>query len=256
MILKKQICLLLLLSFISWNLLANSHLVSKNTDSTESESVEKFDKESRNTQDEKIKEKASFWGLTVTEWQKYENLINEKGRRYWSPNLDPLTTLGVESETEEEREHYAKLLVKKEFERTAKELEFQRIYNRMFKQLYPNTLPIELDDNPNFVAPLNYEGERIVLFIDVNDNVRGEILLGKALKTNKEIDIYLLNTKHDDLAVQKWANLNHLPLDRVKSGEITLNHNNGQWEHLGKNTLPILIQNQDGKWRQIELGDL
>lgn len=252
MILKKQKCLLLLLSFISWNLLANQ-LVSKDLDNTEL--VKKSDEESRITQEERIKEKASYWGLTVTEWQKYEKIINEGGRRYWSPNLDPLTTLGVESETQEEREHYAKLLAKKEFERTTKELEFQRIYNRMFKQLYTNVLPVELDDNPNFVAPLNYEGDRMILFIDINDNVRSETLLGKALKTNKEMDIYLLNTKHDDLVVQKWAS-NHLSIDKVKSGEITLNHNSGQWEQIGKNTLPILVQNQGGKWRQIELGEL
>ncbi|WP_081302248.1 TIGR03759 family integrating conjugative element protein [Gilliamella sp. Nev3-1] len=254
MILKKQILFVLLLSFVSWDLLANSQLVSKDLDSTES--VEKSDEESRNTQEERIKEKASYWGLTVTEWQKYEKLINEGGRRYWSPNLDPLTTLGVESETQDEREYYAKLLAKKEFERTTKELEFQRVYDRMFKKLYTNVLPIELDDNPNFVAPLNYDGDRMILFIDINDNVRGEKLLGKALKTHKEMDVYLLNTKHDDQAVQRWASLNHLPIDKVKSGEITLNHNSGQWEQIGKNTLPILVQNQGGKWRQIELGDL
>lgn len=250
MLLKKR-TFFLLLSIISWDLLA----VQNQDTSSELIKLNEDDVETQNIHEDTIKEKASFWGLTVTEWKKYENLINTGGRHYWSPDLDPLTTLGVESETLEEREHYAKLLAKKEFERVTKELEFQRIYNRIFKQLYQDILPIELDNNPNFVAPLNYDGERVVLFIDINDNVTGNILLDQILKTNKDLDIYLLNTKHDDLIAQKWASKNNLPIDRVKNGEITLNHDDGQWKKIGKNILPILLQNQNGNWRQIELGN-
>lgn len=203
-----------------------------------------------------IKEKAQFWGLTVEEWYKFE-AINETGARgYWSPNLDPLTTLGVEAKTQEERERYAILLAKKEFERTTKELEFQRTYNQVFKRLYPDVLPVELDDNPNFVAPLNLNGERMVLFLDVTDNVRGRNLLQKSLSSNKEMDIYLLGTNGDDGVIQKWASLHHIPVDKVQSGLITLNHDQGQWAQIGKGISPILLQEQNGgKWRQIELRD-
>lgn len=203
-----------------------------------------------------IKEKASFWGLTVEEWQQFEKIKEIGGRGYWSPNLDPLTTLGVEAKTQEERERYASLLAKKEFERTTKELEFQRVYDQMFKRLYPDMLPVELDDNPNFVAPLNLEGNRMVLFVDVNDSVRGASLLQKSLNTGKEMDIYLLGTNDDDAIIQQWAGLYHIPLDLVQNGLITLNHDKGQWRQLGNGISPILLQEQNGgKWRQIELGD-
>ncbi|OCG64100.1 integrating conjugative element protein [Gilliamella sp. wkB18] len=240
--------------------LYQSQVMAKNMPLTDEKLTEQ-DTKNQNTdislqKEETIKEKASFWGLTVEEWHKFEAINEKGGRGYWSPNLDPLTTLGVEAETQEERERYAMLLAKKEFERTTKELEFQRTYNQMFKRLYPDVLPVELDDNPNFVAPLNYEGERMVLFLDVNDSVRGANLLNKALKTGKEMDIYLLNTADDNALIQKWANINYVPIERVQTGSITLNHNKGQWEQIGKGISPILVQEQnDGKWRQIELGD-
>lgn len=206
--------------------------------------------------EETIKEKASFWGLTVQEWHKFEAINEKGGRGYWSPNLDPLTTLGVEAETNEERERYAMLLAKKEFERTTKELEFQRTYNQIFKQLYPEMLPVELDNNANFVVPLNLDGERMVLFVDVNDSVRGANLLQKALNTGKDMDIYLQGTSDDNETIQKWASVNHIPIERVQTGAITLNHDKGEWIQIGKGVSPILLQEQNGgKWRQIELGD-
>lgn len=210
----------------------------------------------KNQQEALIKEKASFWGLTVQEWNKFEAINEKGGRGYWSPNLDPLTTLGVEAQTQEERERYAMLLAKKEFERTTKELEFQRVYDTMFKRLYPDVLPVELDDNPNFVAPLNRDGERMVLFVDINDSVRGANLLQKALKTGKEMDVYLLGTNEDDALIQQWAAIHTIPVERVQEGNITLNHDKGQWSQIGKGISPIVLQEQQsGKWRQIELGD-
>jgi len=200
-------------------------------------------------------EKASFWGLTIEEWNKFETIQETKGRKYWSPNLDPLTTLGVEAETKEERERYAMLLVKKEFERTTKELEFQRTYDRVFKKLYPDILPIEIDDNPNFVAPINFEGERLVLFIDINDSVSGNNLLSKAISTGMDLDVYLLNTSNDNEMIQKWAVLHNISIEQVRKGAITLNHDNGQWSQIGKGISPILLQQQNSKWRQIEIGE-
>ncbi|HDL4131289.1 TPA: TIGR03759 family integrating conjugative element protein, partial [Mannheimia haemolytica] len=66
---------------------------------------------------------AKEWGLTVEEWSRYTELM--KGERgMWSPNLDPLTALGIEARTAEEREKYARMLAKKYYERVSKELDF------------------------------------------------------------------------------------------------------------------------------------
>lgn len=240
---------------------ANKQMIAietKNQRTESSQTAQSIDKQSqtRINQESITEEKAAFWGLTREEWQQYEKIKDIGGRGYWSPNLDPLTTLGVEAKTQEERERYAQLLAKKEFERTTKELAFQRVYDQMFKRLYPDVLPVELDDNPNFVAPLNLAGERMVLFLDVTDSVRGGNLLQKALHTGKEMDIYLLGTDNDDAMIQQWASFQRIPIEKVQSGLITLNHDRGQWAQIGKGITPVLLQEQQsGKWRQIELGD-
>lgn len=70
-----------------------------------------------------LSQKAQEWGLTTEEWQRYLEL--QKGERgIWSPNLDPLTTLGIEAKTEEERTRYAELLARKMYERVERELAF------------------------------------------------------------------------------------------------------------------------------------
>ncbi|EPJ5863489.1 TIGR03759 family integrating conjugative element protein [Raoultella ornithinolytica] len=85
---------------------------------------------------------AQEWGLTAEEWQRYETL--KKGRRgVLSPGLDPLTMLGIEARTEEERRHFAELTVKQEFQRVEAELAFQREVNSAWMRVYPGVLPVQ-----------------------------------------------------------------------------------------------------------------
>ena len=206
--------------------------------------------------DDELKENADYWGLTIEEWSKFEKIKKIGGRGYWTPNLDPLTTLGVEALTDDERVRYAILLAKKETERVNKEIAFQRIYDDVYKKLYPNVLPIELDGNPNFIAPVNVNSiERLILFIDINDLVRSVNLMNTVLKTGKDVDIYFINTNGDDKLIQAWAFKHNLPVERIKSGNITLNHDVGECNNLANGTVPSLLQQQNGKWRHVDVGD-
>ncbi|WP_019334073.1 TIGR03759 family integrating conjugative element protein, partial [Pseudomonas syringae] len=84
---------------------------------------------------------ARDWNLSPQEWQRYQTLM-QSSRGVYSPGLDPLTALGIEARTDEERRRYAELQVKAEAQRTAKELAYQRAYDDAFKRLYPNQMPI------------------------------------------------------------------------------------------------------------------
>lgn len=68
-----------------------------------------------------IHTQAQQWGLTDSEWQRYQQL-RQGERGIWSPGLDPLTTLGVEANNDAERQRYAELLARKEHQRVEKEL--------------------------------------------------------------------------------------------------------------------------------------
>ena len=69
-------------------------------------------------------EQAPSWGLTEQEWTRFEQ-IQAGPRGFWSPNLDPLTALGVEAETDQERQRYAELQVALEAKRAERELAYQ-----------------------------------------------------------------------------------------------------------------------------------
>lgn len=87
-------------------------------------------------------EQAASWGLTEQEWTRFEQ-IQAGPRGFWSPNLDPLTALGVEAETDQDRQRYAELQVALEAKRTERELAYQNAYTAAWAKLFPGLLPIQ-----------------------------------------------------------------------------------------------------------------
>ena len=55
----------------------------------------------------------------------------------YSPNLDPLSALGIEARTDEERRRYAELQVQVEARRVEKLLAYQRAYDEAWQRLNP-----------------------------------------------------------------------------------------------------------------------
>ena len=66
---------------------------------------------------------ASEWGLQPQEWTRYRELMDGPLGIY-SPNLDPLSALGIEARTDEERRRYAELQVQVEARRVEKLLAY------------------------------------------------------------------------------------------------------------------------------------
>lgn len=87
-------------------------------------------------------EQAASWGLTGQEWTRFEQ-IQSGPRGFWSPNLDPLTALGVEAQTDQERQRYAELQVALEAKRAERELAYQNAYAAAWTKLFPGLLPIQ-----------------------------------------------------------------------------------------------------------------
>lgn len=75
--------------------------------------------------DEKL---ARDWGLRQEEWTRYRELMAGPLGIY-SPNLDPLSALGTEARSDQERQHYAELQVQAEARRVDKLLAYQRAYD-------------------------------------------------------------------------------------------------------------------------------
>jgi len=88
---------------------------------------------------------AQQWGLRDDEWTRYRELMQGPLGIY-SPNLDPLSALGIEAQSDAERRRYAELQVQAEARRVEKLLAYQRAYDEAWQRLYPGMQRVNLPD--------------------------------------------------------------------------------------------------------------
>ncbi|MCX4030189.1 TIGR03759 family integrating conjugative element protein [Endozoicomonas sp. SM1973] len=197
---------------------------------------------------EQKKIRATQWGLSLSEWQRYETILQgPKGT--WYSTLDPTHVLGLDAKSDEERRKYARLQVEVESARVSSELAFQRAFHQAQKEMYPDLLPI---DNSKFLkSPLEnmlsggqyQEQGRAIYFVDLAcEDCRYTIqkLIRKAgSQWLSGVDFYILNTKNKRTIID-WATQQKIPTELVNRKLITLNIDNGTYQkltHLGGDKL-------------------
>lgn len=189
------------------------------------------------------KKSAQEWGLTTKEWQRYQQLI--KGRRgILSPGLDPITMLGIEARSEEERRYYAELSVRLDFLRVEDELAFQREVNAAWGRVYPDILPVNVAE-----GDLGQGRHRLALFIRTDCGVPCENKVASLLASLRPLDIYLVGSNGKDETVRTWARKLAIPVERVKAKTVTLNHDRGQWIKFGQGRMPVVLQQGENGWQ-------
>lgn len=216
-------------------------------------------------------QRAEAWGLRVEEWERYETLMQEQ-RGLWSPNLDPIMVLGIHARSEEERRRYAELAVEQERARVEAELAFQRAYDDAWRRLYPNELLIDLSrlsrGQSQAAAEVPAQASvvdippRLLWFTRTEDCPACDELLPSVLDRARELsvglDIFLVDTQPDeDDAIRAWAREQGIPVERVRTRQITLNHDQGTAARLGIwQSPPVLAIATSGGTRAITLTDL
>ena len=194
---------------------------------------------------ESLQAQATQWGLTPEDYQHYQQLMNGP-RGIQSPGLDPLSTLGIEAKTPAERRRFAELWVKQEAARTEKELNFQREVSAAWKRLYPDVLPV----NMGKAAGIAHDsGGRLALFVRQKDCKTCDARLQAVLADNRPVDIYLVDSAGNDNTLRAWAKAHNIPADRVRSRQITLNHDGGRWMRFGDGLMPVVLQQGKEGWR-------
>ncbi|MGP2504171.1 TIGR03759 family integrating conjugative element protein [Pantoea ananatis] len=189
-------------------------------------------------------QQAQQWGLSDSDWSRYQTLM--KGERgIMSPGLDPLTALGVETDNSAERRRLAELWVKHEYQRTEKELAFQRDVNAAWLRLYPEALAVNMGANAAGIAH-DTQG-RLALFLKENCS-RCDARLAAVLADNRPVDLYLVGIDSDD-GLRAWAVKHNIPVEKVRSRQITLNHDNGLWFRYGMGQMPVILQQGETGWQ-------
>lgn len=185
-------------------------------------------------------QQATVWGVTPEEWQRYLTL-KQQARGIWSPGLDPLTTLGVEADTDRERQRFAELLVKQEYRRLEKELAFQRAYDAAWQRLYPGLTPLKTTA---------ISTSRVSLFVKENCPPC-DSLLRTLLAQQHPLDIWLVGSEGDDNRVRHWAMAHGIDTKLVSTHSITLNHDAGRWLLLGQSKIPVALERKGEQWREV-----
>lgn len=199
---------------------------------------------------------ASHWGLTAKEWERFETL-KQGPRGYWSPSLDPLTALGMEAQSDAERQRYAELQVKMEVARVEKELAYQRAYNQAFQRLYPEMLPVQgmaVDDTGLRMSPtVSSQGHRQLLFVKPGC-APCDRRARKLQDAGTAFDVYVIGSAGKDEAIRSWAKKVGIKPTLVQSGQITLNHDNGLWQNAfgGYGEIPATFQRVGAQWQRVD----
>ena len=192
--------------------------------------------------------RAASWGLTEQEWSRFEQ-IQTGPRGFWSPNLDPLTALGVEAESDQERQRYAELQVTLEAKRAERELAYQNAYTAAWAKLFPGLLPIQGMASPSTAS--SSVAPRPALFVE--DQCQPCIAEAQRLQSSEAaFDIYLVGSQGEDERVRTWARQAGIDPARVQRRQITLNHDRGYWFSLGApKPLPATFQQVNGQWQRL-----
>ncbi len=214
------------------------------TVSTSSNQSQQTSLQASSTNQIQTQQQAQQWGLSDADWGRYQSLM--KGARgIMSPGLDPLTTLGVETDNSAERRRLAELWVKHEYARAEKELAFQREINSAWLRLYPEMLAVNMGN----AAGIAHDTQgRLALFVKESCS-RCDARLAAVVADNRPVDIYLVGSDGSDDKIRAWAISHSIPVDKVRSRQITLNHDRGLWQRYGQGQMPVVLQQGEKGWQ-------
>jgi integrating conjugative element protein (TIGR03759 family) len=193
---------------------------------------------------------AREWGLRTDEWTRYRQLMQGPLGIY-SPNLDPLSALGVEARSDEERRRYAELQVQAEARRVEKLLAYQRAYDDAWQRLQPDSQRVNMPDVSTVQMGGAISGsERTAVFVRENC-APCEQSVQRLQAAGAAFDIYMVGSRGDDARIRAWARRSQVDPARVLARTITLNHDGGRWLSLGlPGELPAVVRQVGGQWQR------
>ena len=189
---------------------------------------------------------ALIWGLDRQEWRKYEAIMMGK-RGIWSPEIDPITALGIHATSEAERNYYADLYVKTEFVRVEGELAFQRAVDAAWKRNYSATPRLASYQRSVSGKPIIRYGIVVKDSCDLCAKAVQEYI---GLLTNSAhlsgIDIYIADSGGDEAKLRRWVENNQIAIDQIQQGKVTINHGSdyAEIDHYPK----VFAKEKGGRW--------
>ena len=162
---------------------------------------------------------AEVWQLSEEEIELLQNL-RQHHEGMLSSGLTPYEWLGIFAETDEQRKHYAELFAKRQLELTDAILKFESAYAEAIQKIASKS-----KDNSRI-------GKRL-LFITTyqcsNKQCKNDLQrIRKYAESGGLLDI-LIQGEASNTDLKSWGVENKIPLDKIRTGEITINHAQGRY---------------------------
>ncbi|WP_158587187.1 TIGR03759 family integrating conjugative element protein [Motilimonas pumila] len=183
--------------------------------------------------------KAKNWGLTLAQWSRYKSLMAYSPRGTWSKDIDPITALGVSADTEQEREHYARLLLKIEAQRIAKEVAFENTRKRIAQQMFKDQPIVRLPRPSKKPAFTDY----VALFAARTCPKSCQTFLRGAIESTPayaKIDLYIVGATQES-HIHQWVTQLAINPALIAQGRITVNYDAGKAQQLKLKSLPARL---------------
>ena len=193
-------------------------------------------------------QQAQDWGLLPDEWTRYRHLMQGPLGVY-SPNLDPLTALGIEARDDTERTRYAELQVRAEARRVERLFAYQRAYDAAWQRLFPGLPRVDFSGAASASVTGGAPG-RLAVFVKP-DCPPCERRVKRLQAAGSAFDLYFVDDQADDARLRQWAKKAGIDATKVRARTITLNHDGGRWKALGlPGDLPAVVREVNGQWRR------
>jgi len=176
--------------------------------------------------------RANSWGLSDTDWRRYQSLKRGIRGSVSTANLSPIEVLGIHARDGAERRAYAERWARAMHEDAERILAFQHAYDAAAKRLFSGQTLIDvgkLQTLPLKTSELQAD-DRILFFTRVNCPACDAVLvkLLSRLKSLAGIDIYIVDVpEKNDAAIRAWAEAHSIEVEWVHQRRVTLNHDAG-----------------------------
>jgi integrating conjugative element protein (TIGR03759 family) len=195
-------------------------------------------------------DQSRIWDISVDDWKRIEQIMLGKGQFLWK-DLDPITVLGLNARSDNERKNYAEKLAKLEFTNAQKVILLDRAYNKAFHALYgklpvvdPSKLNIGQAKASLFAVPTSSVkgefGDRYIAFVNTQCSACNSVVkqvLG-SLQLGVSLDIHFKNDSRQ--AITRWATKQGISPESVEVGTITLNPDSALIKQFGQPKEPSL----------------
>jgi len=216
-----------------------------------------------NTLSETERVRARTWGLSETEWRRYEALMQGIRGSISPSTISPIEVLGIHARDAAERRRYAQVWARAMYEDADRILAFQHAYDAASKQLYPNELLIDMSRLPEKSGTTSaLVSTDHLLFFARPECPACDLLMSKLIERVDDvngIDIYLTGIEPgDDAAVRAWASAHAIEPHWVRNRRITLNHDGGALDRLthGQGEVPTILRRRGEDLSPIRVSDL